>query len=1121
MPLHIDLDIQRREAVPHQFTLTLLKPDNTPFGTLQGVTDLEFDFRMDSISTLSLTLSKYITRRHKKILNPAWDYILNGYLIAVDDVQTFVIDTPELSADDAVVKNITAYALENEIISKLVRNYKSTINDEAVPVKLLTAKKNGILDITLNEQLHNSWKIGHVDADVLTRVRLVPDTPEQNLYDFYKQIQQSFHCLFRYDTGLDENGVPKRVINIYDAAIYTECPHCHHDIYYDEGYIRCTNSECGANAGGGWVKAIYGEDSGLRLTDRNYIQSYTEKLNKVVTRLYVKGKDDLDIIYAHPLGQDYVEDLSYYRNGEYMSALLLEALDSYDESITENQTSIVGLQKDIDNLNITISNLTYGTENIAAALAELQGYLNDSITALNDWKTGGKQEDLNNANNLLNKIDTWINDHENDLDTYGQVHLERLYKVYEQRINAIMEVNKNLKLNGNTLVPKTPAEEISLVNDAIDLESYKEIKKKISDALNSVNQDISANTIALNGKKSELENLRQKLGWDTFLNKKYPQNAQTLLDEYNKFIVEETYTNNDIGTAAVIGSKEYQNAVKDLYEDGLRALKTYSVPKVEISTDVLDFLDSAACVYDWGKLGLGNIITVDHPDRLHRDGLFDRMVFRIIGIQYSPYDKKLRLDISNEENLKSAKTQMADILKGAAASTGIVSANQGKWNTAKDNAVTTMIEQGLDLARSTVRWADNQNTLLDNRGLTMGSLLDAEKARQVRLMNTGLYITTDDWQKVRTALTADGLIADTVIGRLLIGNSLYLEAQKTGENSTSTYCRFDANGLQILNSSLSVCNSLGDGGKADFTGKGFFVKPNDGVLVRGTNEGNIYEVVINPNTNKIFDIHSSEKDYLYFDTSAAELVVNGKILAQSLFLGADKKNIIEYCGEDKKYKISGEFINGRGLRAYDHSGDLRVQIDGDNGGISIYDGYIYMINGQNEIKLNPDTGLTFTSNNHKKLKLDITTGNVTLGEGATITAPKISGGEIAGGIFRATGQGRNNETAYYIQNGNIQCGYISYDNNGAGTEDEARERVFFTTVNNVALKIQSAGNLSLSAGNNGKKTVYISSDTEISGELKVNNEIAATQNYVDDKIDELRSWVNNNFAKKSDIPSTT
>lgn len=95
-------------------------------------------------------------------------------------------------------------------------------------------------------------------------------------------------------------------------------------------------------------------------------------------------------------------------------------------------------------------------------------------------------------------------------------------------------------------------------------------------------------------------------------------------------------------------------------------------------------------------------------------------------------------------------------------------------------------------------------------------------------------------------------------------------------------------------------------------------------------------------------------------------------------------------------------------------------------------------------------------------------GESTFISGTTIYSPEISGGEIYGGKFYATGLGRKDGAAYYIyKNDSInseasRVGYISYDTGGAGTAIEATNRVFFTTEQNTALKIESAAGLSLS-----------------------------------------------------------
>lgn len=105
---------------------------------------------------------------------------------------------------------------------------------------------------------------------------------------------------------------------------------------------------------------------------------------------------------------------------------------------------------------------------------------------------------------------------------------------------------------------------------------------------------------------------------------------------------------------------------------------------------------------------------------------------------------------------------------------------------------------------------------------------------------------------------------------------------------------------------------------------------------------------------------------------------------------------------------------------------------------------------------------------------------------------KIMSPSIYGGQFYATGQGAYGEPAYYIYNGcdisggdadlGELLGYISYDNNGAGTDYEAEERVFFRTLDDVALKLHAGGNMSIEADGG---FVYFASKIRAGGGLNI------------------------------------
>lgn len=95
-----------------------------------------------------------------------------------------------------------------------------------------------------------------------------------------------------------------------------------------------------------------------------------------------------------------------------------------------------------------------------------------------------------------------------------------------------------------------------------------------------------------------------------------------------------------------------------------------------------------------------------------------------------------------------------------------------------------------------------------------------------------------------------------------------------------------------------------------------------------------------------------------------------------------------------------------------------------------------------------------------------------------IDSAKIVSPNIYGGLFYATGQGKNGGAAYYIYDGadidkygNVtlgnKIGFISYDTSGTGYD--APRRVIFKTLNDEALKLEAAGNMSLQA----KDYIYV------------------------------------------------
>lgn len=112
-------------------------------------------------------------------------------------------------------------------------------------------------------------------------------------------------------------------------------------------------------------------------------------------------------------------------------------------------------------------------------------------------------------------------------------------------------------------------------------------------------------------------------------------------------------------------------------------------------------------------------------------------------------------------------------------------------------------------------------------------------------------------------------------------------------------------------------------------------------------------------------------------------------------------------------------------------------------------------------------------------------------DGTFIDGDRMIAPRIYAGRFYATGEGRNSEAAYYIYDSYNQrtdtlgnkVGYLSYDTDGIGSEEEAAKRVLLTTLNGTALKLQSDGNMSIAANR-----IYMMSDTQFSGVVILESE---------------------------------
>ncbi|MGL5691608.1 MAG: phage tail protein, partial [Bacteroidales bacterium] len=149
----------------------------------------------------------------------------------------------------------------------------------------------------LASKLYGTWKIGHVDVELMNLYRTF-DVLDQSLYNFMMtDLEQSYGCIFKFDTF-------NRTINAYtpeNAVTNT-------DIYLSYDNL---------------IKKI----------------SIATQEEQLCTALEILGGSGLDIRQVNPLGTNFIYDFSYFMTRGYMSEGLVIAITNWQTKVDGYQTT--------------------------------------------------------------------------------------------------------------------------------------------------------------------------------------------------------------------------------------------------------------------------------------------------------------------------------------------------------------------------------------------------------------------------------------------------------------------------------------------------------------------------------------------------------------------------------------------------------------------------------------------------------------------------------------------------------------------------------------------------------------------------------------------------------------
>lgn len=287
---------------------------------------------------------------------------------------------------------------------------------------------------------------------------------------------------------------------------------------------------------------------------------------------------------------------------------------------------------------------------------------------------------------------------------------------------------------------------------------------------------------------------------------------------------------------------------KELFE---KAIEFYECVKKEISQSAeLQFSISATLnnllIIDKFKpllndFTLGNWIRVEVDGKIYKLRLLDYEIdydnLETLNVEFSNVLRS-SYGISDQQSIISAVQSMAMSYE--------YTQHQASKGEKGDNVVKGWQQNGLDATATQIMGgSDYQNQTWDSHGILLrkyDSIEDKYEDEQMKIVNSTIAITNDNWETVKTAIgyyfytdsdgelkSTYGINAETIVGKLVLGNELYF----SNENNTMT---FDKNGLSISN---------------------------------GTNS-----FIVNPDDKNLLKIKNGDKDVFYVDQDG-ELHITG------------------------------------------------------------------------------------------------------------------------------------------------------------------------------------------------------------------------------------------------------
>lgn len=800
--------------VTEQPMLILQNLDDTPIGVLKFAFNIEAELCYNEISTLTFDLPGYVNGEE----TPNYSRVVGMRVIDLKNYGRFILVDPSVSDDGVkVVKSCTAYSLEYEFSFKKLALTEGTYN-----LWNPIAPKGTILGMII--EMMPSWSVGSVDSTLIDKYRTFDDSGDQNIYNFMKSdLQEAYGCIFYFDTY-------KRLIHVRD--IMNDAP----------------------------ITPVY--FSVENLTKDVKIDEDTES---IVTNLGVYGADGVDIRSVNPMGTSTIINLRYFMTLDNFEQSIIDKYNLWEETFESYQQQYYNLtiEEALKTAQLVTEQAALTTlqgeltslENIQAVTIQgiAQGLKSQSDLNSINSRISAKKSEINTQQAKVNEISDEVADLNEQMvainrkTTFSAFFTEDEYKIVNRYLKED-SISEDSFVISEVATYDAPNESAKVSGTIFNISNAEVIKVK-----NSFGKDIysaSGGTIecATDGFVFKANLIRASLDYDSEKNLLFTArvNSGTLNGEefpnacisvsgtaavVSSNVKAETEINGALSSGSTLQFKidtanlyftrsttEYeQRTVEwDLFEYGKELLAKNAFPYYSFSLDIANFLALSDFTYFKNSLELGARIYWKQ-----RDGAV--LEPYLIGVKIPFEDlSKFEITLSSKCNASDNSFNYEELVQtGVSAGKTL---DSGKWtynqfvNSGAETSLNKFMKSALDVAKNNIMSSSGQDISWNESGFRLRKRVDGSATEyepyQIWMNNGSIMFTTDNWQTANLAIgqmvTEDGilnsgLIADSLIGKLLAGNSLIIESEKK-DGKTAVF-RVDGSGASLHNAIFDIYNS--------------------------------------------------------------------------------------------------------------------------------------------------------------------------------------------------------------------------------------------------------------------------------------------------------------------------